>query len=639
MATTAAAPDAYEVLSRMTGAMAHRGPDGEGQFVSGGVALGHRRLAIIDLDSGAQPLSNEDGSITVVYNGEIFNYQQLTRELLARGHVFRTHSDTETLVHLYEEHGMAMLRHLQGMFAFALYDARREKLFLVRDRFGIKPLYYHARHGRLYFASEIRPLLRTGCGVEVNRAGIHAFLQTRFAHGDETIFSGVHRLPEGTYLEWHAGRWALSRYYGNPIEDAGPPTPDEDADELFASSFEAAVRAWMIADVPVGAYLSGGVDSSLVVSEMTRLTRHSVRSFCVDFQGGNNEAPAAERTARALGCTHETVFCGVEELLALPDVVASLEEPVGDAVVVAQYFLSRATRRAGIKTVLTGDGADETLGGYQYLRAVVQAVRWGGWLPPGAAAWASAIARRLPLSWIEAIADLPLGVARDARGRLGELLRLLPAHDLPELYDLLLALHCPVELRGVYSDSFYEETRALPRDTFAGAPGGATSLARVLSLQYRKWLPTNINLKQDKLCMAHSVENRVPFLDHHFVEAMATVSDRLKIRGRTGKLLLRRFAEQRLPGEIARGSKVPFHFPVQHYLSDPRVWALVEDTLTDTGVRQRGYVRPEYVRTLKIQARRGDYLLAKKLMALVILELWHRHFADAPSEMRGVAHG
>lgn len=617
-----------DTLQAMIAALAHRGPDGTGCLAEGRVGLGHTRLSIIDLESGAQPIVNEDRSVAVVFNGEIFNYRELTAELRARGHVFGTHSDTETIVHLYEEQGMAMLDRLRGMFAFALYDRERDALFLVRDRFGIKPLYYHARGGRLLFASEVAPLLRAGCTVEVNRRAVHHYLLTRFAHGDETIFAGVHRLPEGTYLEWRGNQARLHRYYPNPVLVPAANAADETFARRFEAAVEDAVRAWMVADVPVGAYLSGGVDSSVVVSEMARVSTHPVRTFCVDFARGYSEAPAAERTARLLGCEHETVPCGVDELLELPDVVRRLEEPVGDGIVVAQYALARATRRAGIKTVLTGDGADETLGGYQHLRAIAVLEQWRRrlpWVP-----WASfgaRLARRLPLAVVDRLARLPLEVGEEARERLASVLELAGTGDLRLLYDELLALYRPAELAEVYTPEFFHEAGVFGRETFAGEPAGASIVGRVLSMQYRRWLPANINLKQDRLCMAHGVENRVPFLDHRFVEFMATAPDRAKIDGARTKVALRRLAASRLPG-AASAPKVPFHLPLQHYLSDARLWDLVEEHLDEARVRRRGYVRVEHVRALKVQARRGGYMPAKKLFALVILEVWHRIFAD-----------
>jgi asparagine synthase (glutamine-hydrolysing) len=589
-----------ERLTAMSRALGHRGPDGDGQFFDRHFGFGHTRLSIIDLAGGDQPIFNEDRSVAVVFNGEIFNYQELTERLLKRGHQFTTHSDTETLVHLYEESGMEMLHQLRGMFAFALLDRRTDTLFLVR-----------------------------GQVVDVNRQAVHHYLLSRFAYGDETIFKGIFRLPEGTYLEHRAGQSRLHRYYPNPSIAPDESMPDDEFERRFEETFTDAVRAWMVADVPVGAYLSGGVDSSVVVSEMTRLTNHPVRTFCVDFEYGYSEGAAAERTARRLGCEHQTVKCGVDELLALPSVIRSLEEPVGDGIVVAMYFLARATRAAGIKTVLTGDGADETLGGYQHLRAITELAKWRRRLP--FLPWSGvggAVARRLPLPVIEALAQLPLDVAADARERLASVLALMDKGDLRLLYDELLALYRPRELDDVYTPEFAREVAAFPHDTFAGDPCGTTILGQVLSMQYRRWLPANINMKQDRLCMSSSVENRVPFLDHHFVELIARAPDRMKVSGKTTKVALRRLAARRLPADVSSATKVPFHLPLHHYLEDPRLWALVEDNLDEPRIRRRGFVRPEYVRELKARSRRGSYLESKKLFALVILEIWHRLFVD-----------
>lgn len=627
VATTGSRSGALDLLRRMTKSLAHRGPDGDGFFHQEGVGIGHRRLSIIDIEGGGQPLFNEDQSVVVFLNGEIYNYQELTRGLLARGHTFKTQSDTEVLVHLYEEEGMNMLHRLRGMFVFALYDRKTKTLFVVRDRFGIKPVYYHQHGGRLLFASEIKALLEGGYSVEVNPHAVHLYLSSRFAHGDETIFKGIFRLPEGSYLRWQGGSHRIHRYYPNPPHESY--NGHRDFQKLFEEAFSDAVASHMIADVPVGAYLSGGVDSSMVVSEMVRLTGRRVSTFCVDFTEGRSEAQAAEETAKSFGCEHHTVLCGVPELLELPRVIRTLEEPVGDGVVVAQFVLSQATQAAGIKVVLTGDGADETLGGYQYLRAIITACRWGRWLPQSLLCGpASALARRLPLKLIEFLAALPLNVARDARDRLAAMLQLLPRRDPRDLYDLLLSLYCPEELKKLYTDSFYSNLSTFPVEHFAGDPSGRTFADRVLSLQYRKWLPANINLKQDKLCMAHSVENRVPFLDHRFVELLATFPTGVKIRGRDNKLLLRTLAKKRLKRRVAQAIKTPFHLPLEHYLKDARLWRMIEDNLEPGRIACRGIVRPQYVSRLRTLAVGGDYLAAKKMFALVILEMWHRIFLD-----------
>lgn len=629
MVETAGQDVTPDVLDAMTRALGHRGPDGYGRHLDRHFGLGHTRLSIIDLAGGDQPIFNEDRSVAVVFNGEIFNYRELTEGLTARGHRFRTHSDTETLVHLYEEHGMDMLHKLRGMFAFALLDRRSDTLFLARDRFGIKPLYYHEHHGRLSFASEIAPLLKREYSLEVNRRAVHQYFLSRFAYGDETIFKGVFRLAEGTYLAWHAGRSTLHRYYPNPVIAPDPAMREDEFEARFEATFADAVRAWMVSDVPVGAYLSGGVDSSVVVSEMTRLTDHPVRTFCVDFEHGYSEGAAAEATAAELGCEHTTVRCGIDELLALPRVVKSLEEPVGDGIVIAQYFLAKATRAAGVKTVLTGDGADETLGGYQHLRAIAQLATWQQRLP--LVPWSTvgaAIARRLPLPIVRAMAKLPLDVAADARTRLASALELLDRRDLRLLFDEMLGLYLPRELGDVYTDDFMREARGFAVETFAGDPAGTTILAQVLSMQYRRWLPANINMKQDRLSMSHGIENRVPFLDHHFVELMAAAPERCKISGATTKVALRRLAAKRLRPSVSAATKLPFHLPLQHYLQDQRLWAMVEEYVDEGRVRRRGFVRPEYVRGVKQRARGGDFLAAKQLFAIVILEIWHRVFVD-----------
>ena len=617
------------LLRRMNGTLAHRGPDGEGIFVDRNVGLAHRRLSIIDLEAGAQPLFNEDESVVVVFNGEIYNYRQLTAELVASGHVFRTHSDTETLVHLYEQYGMEMLSRLRGMFVFALYDRRERALYLVRDRFGIKPCYYSLREGACYFASEIRAILATGHRVSPSPSAIDLYLRTRFAHGDETIFEGIHRLPEGTYLAWKNGATSLHRYYSTPYHGAEP-NDSRDHQALFDEAFSSAVKSHMIADVEVGAYLSGGVDSTALVSEMVRLSSRPVKTFCVDFEGSASEAPRAQATARRLGTEHTSIFCGTEDILRMPEVVATLEEPVGDAVVVAQYILSRATRDAGVKVVMTGDGADETLGGYQYLRAIIQTEKWANRIPRRLVSRIGpALVRALPLGLIDHLAGIPLSVAREARERLAVLLETLPGATMRDRYDLLLALYRPPELGQLYTRDFLARLGTKQIESFAGEPAGRTIADRVLSLQYRKWLPANINLKQDRLCMAHSVENRVPFLDHPFVELLATFPEHTKIRGKSSKRLLRDLVARRMDSRVAAATKMPFHIPLEHYLLDPRLRGLIEDNLSEARVNRRGVLRYDYVRELKQRALEGrDYLEVKKLFALVILEIWHRVFVD-----------
>lgn len=620
------------LIEKMNRVMAHRGPDGSGVFTNQNVGFGHLRLAIIDLVTGEQPMKNSTGDLVITYNGEIYNYQELKKELEAQGHHFRTKSDTETLIHLYQQHGIDMLHKLRGMFAFALYDIPNEVVYVVRDRFGIKPLYYAETNNGLYFASEIKPLLAAGIPVEVNKLGIHQYLSTRFAHGDQTIFKGIHRLPEGSYLRWQAGSWSLHSYYPNPAVPGDHRSRDflEEMEENLAQ----AVKLHMIADVPVGAYLSGGVDSSVLVKMMTGFTDKPVRTFCIDFSSGLSEAGIAEKTARQLGCDHTTVRFGVEELGALPQVISALEEPVGDGITVSQYFLAQATQQAGIKTVLTGDGADEIFGGYQFLRFLVMAATWGHRLPNFLfSPVGSGILKYVPASLLQLVSDLPFSAQEEIKKR-GESFLKTMANDNPrKLYDLMLALYSQDELAEIYTDDFWGEIKNAPIEYFSGEMAGSSRKDQALSLQYRKWLPANINMKQDRMSMAFSVENRVPFLDHNLVEFAVSLPLSQKIQGKKNKIILRELAKKlELSPQVHSGRKVPFHLPLQEILSHPRLKDMVTENLDLERVRRRGIIRPEYVKALRDKLASGDYITSKKIFSLVILELWHRIFVDREIE-------
>lgn len=620
------------LLTAMNQRLAHRGPDGDGFFLRGHIGLGHRRLSIIDVEGGDQPIYNEDGSIVVVFNGEIYNYRELRKELLAENHVLKTQSDTEVLVHLYEEHGLDFVSHLRGMFAFALYDMKRDRLILVRDRFGIKPLYFHEAGGRLLFASEIKPLITAGYTVEVNRRGIDLYTRTRFAHGDETLFKGVHRLAEGTMLIWERGQSQLKRYYDTPYIDGRD--KGGDIEERFEAALAESIDFHLVSDVPVGAYLSGGVDSTIIVQSMIGRADLPVSTYCVDFEGATSEANIAEQTAKSLGCSHHSVFCGVEELLQLPQVIEALEEPVGDPVVVAQYFLSRMARDTGIKVVMTGDGADEILGGYPFIATTASAMGAKRILQSPINSIFSAVAERLPLSIVRYLSNISLDLAEEARARLVRVLRDMPRMSEQDIFDLLLSLFRSDELAAIYSSAFRQEMEAELIESLAGIPNGISLKDRALSLSYRKWLPANINMKTDKLSMAHSIETRVPFLDHPLVEFLSQVPAQWKFSGRRNKILLRDLAKKwSVPNHIWAGKKMPFHLPMETYIKDPRVQNMIEENLSPSRLLRRNIYNVDYVGDLKNRALKGDYHETKKLMAIVIMELWFRRFVDSEALM------
>ncbi|MFQ5349929.1 MAG: asparagine synthase (glutamine-hydrolyzing) [Thermoanaerobaculia bacterium] len=355
----------------MADSMRHRGPDSSGFFRDGEVALGHRRLSIIDVAGGQQPLENEDGSLVLICNGEIYNYQRLRQELIERGHRFRTRSDSEVVLHLYEESGPACLSRLNGMFALALFDRRTRQLFLARDRIGIKPLYYARAGSRFLFASEIKALLRwPALDTEVDALAIHRYLALRYVPGPGTLFHSIHKLPAAHYAIFAEGELQLVRYWQPELWDGEYPYSEQDYEEQFRELFERSVRRRLISEVPVGAYLSGGLDSSVIVAAFSKLIDRPVKTFSVGFGYSHDEIEQAAETARHLGCDHTQVDCTAEDLLLLPTIVHHLDEPIGDPIVVPMYLLAREATKQ-VTVILTGEGADEIFGGYLFHRALL----------------------------------------------------------------------------------------------------------------------------------------------------------------------------------------------------------------------------------------------------------------------------
>ena len=358
----------------------HRGPDGDGFHVSGKVALGMRRLSIIDLAGGDQPIFNEDKTIAIVFNGEIYNFRDLRKDLEARGHRFSTHSDTEVIVHLYEDYGDACVDHLRGMFAFALHDIRRGRVLIARDRLGIKPVYYHRSNGRLVFASEIKALLECPqVPREPDFAGIDAYLTLRYSPGPESMFAGISKLPAAHRMTWEKGEIAIQRYWDPAPDGAQANGSDDDAAsvERFASEFEESVRLRMISDVPIGAFLSGGVNSAAIVAAMAK-NSDRVNTFSIGFTWEGNELDAARAVAERLGCAHHETMCKQEHMALLPRIIWALDEPVGDPIVVPMYLLSELARRH-VKVVLSGEGADEILAGYLMHKTMLRGERSAAW--------------------------------------------------------------------------------------------------------------------------------------------------------------------------------------------------------------------------------------------------------------------
>jgi len=627
-----------ELLRSMTEALHHRGPDGAGYFLEGDVGLGHRRLSIIDVAGGAQPMENEDGSLVLVYNGEIYNYQPLRQELLSRGHLFRTRSDSEVILHLYEELGPGCLDRLVGMFALAIYEKRTGRLFLARDRLGIKPLYYITMPGRFLFASEIKALLRYRCfQPTVNPRAIHDYLALRYVPGETGLFEEVHKLPAGHYALVQEGT-VNSKPYWQPELYAGPfEGSEEDYLEGFAEKFERSIHRRLISEVPLGAYLSGGVDSSTIVAAMSRLTSKPVRTFSVGFDFKHDESAAAAEVAKGLGCEHTAVACPISDVELLPEIVYHLDEPVGDPIIMPMYVLAREAKKS-VSVVLTGEGADEVLGGYLFHKALLTGSKLTRVLPRSLL---RGLLRATPASVLNLAFQYPARLGRRGKLKVLDWIDLLEPRRLPLAYRHLISLFDERDTADLYTDDFRARLAKTP-DSFDHsdvANSTAPYLNRAIHLQFSHWLPDLILTKQDKLSMAHGIEARVPFLDHELVEFALRLPPSLKIRGGQTKYILRQYAHRILPPEAASRRKMPFYFPMETCFAHRAFQELMHDTLSESSVRARGIVRPETVARLRRSMSRGEFVYVKQVFSLMVLELWFRmavdgHHISAPPTRR-----
>jgi asparagine synthase (glutamine-hydrolysing) len=612
-----------ELLVRMRDQLVHRGPDGAGEFLDRGIALGHRRLSIVDVAHGAQPMAAAGGAVQIVYNGEIYNHPELMPALQAEGVHYATHCDTETVVHLYLRHGVRMPEQLRGMFALAIWDARTRELFITRDRLGVKPLYYvHTEDGALYFASEIKALLAAGAvRPALNRRAFPDFLANHATSGEDTLFEGVKRLLPGHTLMWREGKIEIHPYWDVSYTAATDTRPDAALVAEYADRFREAVRLRLMADVPLGMFLSGGIDSAAITATMATLVQDPIKTFSVAFREREaNELHYARLVAERYGTDHHEVIVSPEEFwAALPSLVWHEDEPLAHPSSIALNFVSRLAARH-VKVVLTGEGSDETLAGYGRYRTTVlnlaMSRRWQS-LAPG-------VVQRAVRAGVE---QLP----RTSRLR-QRLLRtgLVLDADLDTLYFDNFAVFGRARQRDVLAPDLQAELDGL--DPYAAAHaaiarGDATTLLNQLLYADLKTYLHELLMKQDQMSMAASIESRVPFLDHPLVEFTARLPERLKLRGRTTKWILRQAMKDRLPAEILSRSKMGFPVPVGAWLRGAFRPLLDEYVLSERALA-RGLFRPEGLRRLVAEHMAGHARHEERLWMLMNLEIWHRIFLD-----------
>ncbi len=614
------------LIRRMLAALAHRGPDGEGIHVEDNVGLGHRRLAIIDLSpAAAQPMPNEDKTLWITFNGEIYNFQELRRDLKARGHRFRSHADGEVILHLYEEDGTDCLRRLRGMFAFGLWDAARRRLFLARDRVGKKPLVYFQDTRRFLFASEPKAILQDpAVPIEPDPQAIHHYLTYGYVPGSLSAFRGIQKLPPAHYLLVENGKVSTEQYWRLRYGPKHHLTEEEACEELLAR-LRQAVKRRLISDVPLGALLSGGIDSSAVVALMAEQSASRVKTFSIGFEeAAYDEREAAAIVAARFGTDHHAFVVRPNATALLPSLVWHYNEPFADSSAIPTYHLAQVTR-PHVTVALSGDGGDEAFGGYERYVAhalACRADRFLGPLRPALAALGG---------------GLPRGGGR--RGLRYRARRFLEALAAP-----------PADRYARWMVHFAAEQKAaLSTPEFAAAAGDADSLALLrdafsktdaedpveaaMAADVARYLPEDLLVKLDVATMAHGLEARCPFLDQDVLEFAARLPVQWKIRGTAKKVLLRRALRDLLPPEILARPKQGFGVPIDVWFRGP-LKDLAFDTLLSPRATARGLFRPTAVRQLLEEHVSGRADRHYKLWNLLMLELWHRMFIDTDGDGR-----
>lgn len=594
-------------LQRIAESLAHRGPDDAGYFVGEGAGLAARRLSIIDLAGGHQPLSNEDGSVWLAYNGEVYNAPELRATLEAAGHRFKTYTDSETIVHAYEQWGIDAVARLRGMFAFAVWDVSRRRLLLARDRFGIKPLYYAQTGERFAFASEIRPILHAlpQLTARADREVLWRLFSFGFVPSPLTAFEGIRKLPAAHTLVFENGAANIQPYWRldfPPDSQRSSVEVDEAACE-FAYRLRDAVEAWRLSDVPVGSLLSGGVDSASLAALLTEISGESIHTFTIGFDAASHdEAASAREAARFLGSYHHELTFSAADFDHLPRVMRHLEEPQCSATSVPIYLLYRACHNAGFKVIMTGEGADELLGGYHWFDGDRRARRW----------------LRLPRSVRALIARAPIRASAAARRVIAHGTR-----DPVQRYALWQQVGDAAQLSRLFRPQVAAERG---QGIKSAELEKLHPLDQFLYLESQTRMIDFINFEVDRMSMASSVEARPPFLDHHLWEFCAALPPECKLGPNGNKLLLREGMRDRLPPAILQRPKRGLATPHADWWRADRLPAWAEDCLQPTALRETGYFDASEVSRLRERHRSGRADLSRLLMGVLTTQLWHAEF-------------
>ncbi|MCX5641737.1 MAG: asparagine synthase (glutamine-hydrolyzing) [Candidatus Omnitrophica bacterium] len=601
-----------KILNRMANVLRHRGPDAEGYYRKNGVALEHRRLSIIDLTTGDQPLKNEAGDIILIANGEIYNFKELRKKLEEKGHRFRTKSDNEVIIHLYEEEGVGCLKELRGMFAFGLWDEKKEQLLLVRDRLGKKPLVYAETPASFNFASEIQALLLApDIKKEINRQAIDDYLTFQYIPSPGSIFSGIKKLPPGHYLTYQKGRVSLERYWEIDFNHKIKVSESE-AGRLVLDALQEAVQLRMISDVPLGAFLSGGIDSSAIVGLMSRISEKPVRTFSVGFSENNyDELKYAEKVARLFGTEHSEFMVRPDIITILPEIIRHYNEPFGDNSAIPTYYLCAETKKM-VTVALSGDGGDENFAGYPRYRQALMLEK----LQPLLSGLPKSLAGIIPqngsdrqrkIAWVFNEAQ-----NLSAAERYGRWMTVFPFSEKEALYQ--------PSFKNLLTEDPYQKMKDL-------WPRADNQLDKMLLSDFNLYLPDCLQVKMDIASMSHGLEVRSPFLDQKVVELTASLPAEYKLRSGQSKYLLKKIFKNILPAEILKRKKMGFGIPLTDWFRHELKDYLASVILSEKALK-RGYFNSACLKKLFNEHTGGRIDHANRLYLLLVLEIWHQIFID-----------
>lgn len=601
-----------EMLQRMTNIMTHRGPDNNGFFVSAGVGMGIRRLSIIDLQTGDQPVSNEDGTVTLVCNGEIYNFQELRKKLLIAGHRFKTNSDVEVIVHLYEDHGEQCLKYLRGMFGFALWDARRRRLLLARDRLGIKPLHYSLETYGLYFGSELKSILASGrIEREVDILAMEDLIKVGWVSIPKTLFRRIRQLRPGHYLLYQDGDLSIHKYWDlhfpTPGEFISQQRSKEEWAESFREKLEETVRIHLLSDVPVGAWLSAGIDSSAVTGLMSRLTNHPVQSFSLTFENPQFDEVGQQKTLNdfpGYNLSHKQTVCTKDDFELFPKAIWHCEDPFPPGAAIPRMLLAQLASK-NVKVVLVGEGSDEVLGGYPWFRTY-------NLLHP---------LTRLPFRFRRFMAGLP--AIRKKTPRTSRILMAPNRMNLASYKQIIRFSPWDFD-RRIFSDDLNQRLiNQEEEEDGLHLPEGYDRWHPLLQLQYfelKVYLAAYITRNLDATSMAYSLEARVPFLDHEFIEFSTQIPLSLKMRWLKEKYILRRAMRDVLPRDIIQRKKRGLAAPYAQWIRDLPEFA--KELLSEKLLREKGYFNPQYVANILERHRTGKTSYERPLVSVLGVQLW-----------------